>query len=91
LVPENRHWSRKLVSQVSSFFNTICGSEINLKKSPKKHKYKDSRLEQKTRREKDSETQISEEQQIKCNKCDYTTTSRQGLKIHRTKVHLKID
>ena len=30
-------------------------------------------------------------EKIKCNKCDYTTTSRQGLKIHTTKSHSKVD
>ena len=28
---------------------------------------------------------------FKCTKCYYTTTSRQGLKIHNTKAHSKID
>ena len=28
---------------------------------------------------------------MKCDKCDYTTTSRQGLKIHNTKAHSKVD
>ena len=28
---------------------------------------------------------------LKCKHCDYTTTSRQGLKIHNTKVHSLVD
>ena len=32
-----------------------------------------------------------EENSIKCNNCDYTTTSRQGLKIHNTKVHSTVN
>ena len=28
---------------------------------------------------------------IQCNNCDFKTTSRQGLKIHNSKVHSKID
>ena len=39
---------------------------------------------------KGSENQIPEENYIKCNNCDYKTTSRQGLQIHNTKVHSKV-
>ena len=38
-----------------------------------------------------SENDILVEDIIKCEKCDYTTTSRQGLKIHNAKTHSKID
>ena len=38
-----------------------------------------------------SENNISEENSLKCKNCDYTTTSRQGLKIHNTKIHSKVN
>ena len=67
------------------------GHQSQRKQQEKRIKELENICKQKTRKEKYSETQIPEEQQIKCNKCDYTTTSRQGLKIHCTKVHSKID
>ena len=34
---------------------------------------------------------IQEDTIIQCGECDYTTTSRQGLKIHKTRIHSKIN
>ena len=40
---------------------------------------------------KGSETKIHEENAFECRNCDYTTTSRHGLKIHNSKDHSKIN
>ena len=57
----------------------------------KKHQEKrikelENTLKQKKRKEKD-EVPIPDDSSIQCNKCEYKTTSRQGLKIHNAKVH----
>ena len=44
---------------------------------------------QNTKKEKESAQVDSKENIINCDMCDYTTTSRQGLKIHNSKVHSK--
>ena len=59
------------------------------KQYEKKIKDIENICKQKTMKERIPE--LPEEKTIKCNKCDYTTTSRQGLKIHNTKAHSKID
>ena len=43
---------------------------------------------QKITKEKEPTVDVST---IQCNKCNYKTTSRQGLKIHKSKVHSNID
>ena len=69
---------------------------MNLKRNnlhrKKHHKKRFKDLEQiykqKIRKEKEPTVDVST---IQCNKCDYNTTSRQGLKIHNSKVHSNID
>ena len=46
---------------------------------------------QKPKKGKGCEDSVPEENVITCDVCDYTTTSRQGLKIHNSKVHSKIN
>ena len=67
------------------------GHQSQKKQQEKKIKDLENLCKQKNRKERDSDTQIPEEQTIKCNKCEYRIISRQGLKIHCTKVHSKID
>ena len=78
----------------------INGLEIRLEELEKEHKvYKkqqekklkelENLLKQKTK--KVNERTIPEENSFKCRKCDYTTTSRQGLKIHNAKVHSNVN
>ena len=45
-------------------------------------------MQKKTLKKEESEQVTSKENVIHCDICDYTTTSRQGLKIHK-KVHSK--
>ena len=54
----------------------------------KKFKDLEQMYKQKIRKEKEPTVDVST---IQCNKCDYKTTSRQGLKIHNSKVHSNID
>ena len=61
------------------------------KHQEKKFKDLENSCKQKLRKEKNSESAICEDSAIQCNKCEYKTTSRQGLKIHSSKVHSKID
>ena len=67
----------------------------------KKHhahkKYQDKRIKdleisckQKIRKEKDL-VSTPDDSSIQCNKCEYKTTSRQGLKIRNSKVHSNIN
>ena len=61
----------------------------------KKHQEKrikelENSLKQKKRKEKD-EAPTPDDSSIQCNKCEYRTTSRQGLKIHNAKVHSHIN
>ena len=44
-----------------------------------------------TKKEKKSDTKIHSDASIKCDNCDFITTSRQGLKIHNSRVHSKIN
>ena len=60
------------------------------KTQEKKIKDIENAFKQKMRKEKDS-VPLSEASTIQCNKCDYKTTSRQGLKIHNSKVHSNIN
>ena len=80
----------------------INGLEIRIEELEKEHqtvkkeqikkiKELENASKQKTRKVKDSETKIQEENAMKCRNCDYTTTSKQGLKIHNSKVHSKIN
>ena len=46
---------------------------------------------QKKSKEKTSETNVPEDLTVKCDYCDFTSTSKQGLRIHNTRVHSKID
>ena len=63
----------------------------NKKIQEKKIKELENTCKQKVKKENDPCKTIPEENYIKCRKCDYTTTSRQGLKIHNSKIHSKID
>ena len=80
-----------IVAWFFGYFDKILLKNSVKEKLEKRIKELENVCKQKARKEKVPDTQISEEQQIKCNKCDYTTTLRQGLKIHCTKVHSKID
>ena len=77
---------------------TINGLEIRLeelekenkrykKQQEKKIKELENLLKLKPKKAKDNETTSTEENSFKCRKCNYTTTSRQGLKIQNAKVH----
>ena len=46
---------------------------------------------QKNKSKIESETRVPKDVGLNCEKCEYTTTSRQGLKIHNSKVHSKIN
>ena len=61
------------------------------KKQEKKVKDLENIYKQKFTKQKASEPVITEDSSIQCNKCEYKTTSRQGLKIHNAKVHSKIN
>ena len=80
----------------------INGLEIKINELDKEHqKYRkqqekkikdlENTCKQKPKKEINHENKISEEKAIKCNKCDFSTTSRQGLKIHNSKTHSKIN
>ena len=78
----------------------INGLEIKLEELEKFHqkhnkqhekKLKDLENSVKQRKSKDVIPETEVEKRIKCDKCDYTTSSRQGLKIHTTKTHSKVD
>ena len=62
-----------------------------MKEQGKKIKEIENACKQKARVVKVSENKMSEENSFQCKNCDYTTTSRQGLKIHNTKVHSKVN
>ena len=64
---------------------------IQKKEQGKKIKELENVWKQKVRKVQVSENNISEENSLKCKNCDYTTTSRQGLKIHNTKIHSKVN
>ena len=74
-------------------------NQTHFKKQEKKIKDLESVCKQKNKKEKipviteekDSETKIYTDTSIKCGKCDFTTTSRQGLKIHMSRLHSKIN
>ena len=61
------------------------------KTQDKKIKDLENACKQKKRKENESEATIPKCGDLKCGKCDYTTTSKQGLKIHNSKVHSKIN
>ena len=61
------------------------------KQQEKKIKDLENACKQKTKKGNESEPRISKHVDIKCGKCEYSTTSRQGLKIHNTKIHSKIN
>ena len=63
--------------------------KVYKKQQEKKLKELENLLKQKTK--KVNERTIPEENSFKCRKCDYTTTSRQGLKIHNAKVHSNVN
>ena len=67
------------------------GNQAQKKQQEKRIKELENVCKQKAKKEKFPDIPISEEQSIRCNKCDYTTISRQGLKIHCAKVHSKLD
>ena len=60
------------------------------KHQEKKIKDLENACKQKMRKDKD-QVQKADIPTIHCNKCDYKTTSRQGLKIHNSKVHSNIN
>ena len=64
---------------------------LNKKKDEKKIKDLENTNRQKFTKQKNSEATITEKSSIQCEKCEYTTTSRQGLKIHNLKVNSKIN
>ena len=66
-------------------------NQAQKKEHVKKIKELENACKQEARKVKGSEHKIPEENSIQCNNCDYTTTSRQGLKIHNTKVHSKVN
>ena len=61
------------------------------KQQEKKIKELENKLKQKSGKEIIAEDKISNENNYSCRECDFTTTSRQGLKIHRSKSHSKIN
>ena len=61
------------------------------KQQEKKIKDLENSCKQKLKKEKNSESAVPEDSAIQCNNCDFKTTSRQGLKIHNSKVHSKIN
>ena len=61
------------------------------KQQEKKIKDLENACKQKTKEGNESEPRIPKHVDIKCGKCEYSTTSRQGLKIHNTKIHSKIN
>ena len=61
------------------------------KRQEKKFKDLENATKQKFTKQKNSETITTEDTSIQCDKCEYATTSRQGLKIHNSKVHSKIN
>ena len=89
-----------LKQDLKSKTSTINGLEIKLEELEKFHqkhnkqhekKLKDLENSVKQRKSKDVIPETGVENMIKCDKCDYTTSSRQGLKIHTTKTHSKVD
>ena len=56
--------------------------QANKKLQEKKINELENTCKQKAKKEKDPSKTIPEENDIKCRKCDCTTTSKQGLKIH---------
>ena len=63
--------------------------KVYKKQQEKKLKELENLLKHKTK--KVNERTIPEENSFKYRKCDYTTTSRQGLKIHNAKVHSNVN
>jgi hypothetical protein len=64
-------------------------NQEHVKKQEKKIKDLENKCKQKTTKEKDSVNQ--EEATIRCGQCAFTTTSKQVLKIHKTRVNSKIN
>ena len=48
-------------------------------------------MQTKTTKEIQQESVIQKDATIQCGECNYTTTTRQGLKIHKTRIHSKIN
>ena len=65
--------------------------QAHKKEQGKKIKELENTCKQKSKKVKDSEIKIPSENTVQCRNCDFTTVSRQGLKIHNTKVHSKIN
>ena len=61
------------------------------KEQGKKIKELENAFKQKAKKVKVSEDKISEENSFQCNNCDFSTTSKQGLKIHNTKIHSRVN
>ena len=61
------------------------------KQQEKKIKDLENSYKQIIKKEKNSDTKILSDTSIKCDNCDFITTSRQGLKIHNSRVHSKIN
>ena len=61
------------------------------KHQEKKVKELENKLKQKAGKEVSAEIKTTNENSYNCRECDFTTTSRQGLKIHRSKSHSKIN
>ena len=70
--------------------------QAQMKKQEKKLKDLENVCKQKNRKEKisddkDSETKIHTDTAIKCGKCEFQTTSRQGLKIHMARLNSNLN
>ena len=61
------------------------------KHQEKKVKELENKLKQKAGKEVSAEIKTTNENSYNCREFDFTTTSRQGLKIHRSKSHSKIN
>ena len=61
------------------------------KQQEKKIKDLENLCKIKNRKDTGSDLEISKVNDLKCKKCDYTTTSKQGLKIHNARVHSQVN
>ena len=73
----------------------INGLDIMLDVVEKEHQNQKKQNEKKIKEKTTSKDRVSQQKTsvegIHCSMCDFTTTSKQGLKIHNSKVHSKID
>ena len=64
---------------------------VQRKQQEKKIKELENSLKQRVKKGKAAESTVPEDASIQCINCDFKTTSKQGLKIHNSKVHSKIN